>query len=124
MDGRLFRRYVGRIGRQSADLTAQTTGVTDEIMEFSQGNIKTKWLDLDYGEVNHGGESMRFALTGSSSVKRVRSLFSKEPITLAWIDSFTESETVYDIGANVGMYTIYAAVMRNAAVYALSLIHI
>jgi FkbM family methyltransferase len=118
VDGRLFRRYVGRIGRQSADLTAQITGVTGEIMEFSQGNIKTKWLDLDYGEVNHGGESMRFALTGSSSVKRVRSLFSKEPITLAWIDSFAESETVYDIGANVGMYTIYAAVMRNAAVYA------
>jgi FkbM family methyltransferase len=87
-------------------------------MEFSQGNIKTKWLDLDYGEVSHRGKAMRFALTGSSSVKRVRSLFSKEPITLAWIDSFAEGETMYDIGANVGMYTIYAAVMRNAEVYA------
>lgn len=61
---------------------------------------------------------MRFATTGSSSVKRVRTLFSKEPITLAWIDSFAEGETMYDIGANVGMYTIYAAVMRGAKVYA------
>lgn len=87
-------------------------------MEFSQGNIKTKWLDLDYGEVNHGGKALRFALSGSSSVKRLRSLFSKEPITLAWIDSFAERETMYDIGANVGMYTIYAAMMRDAEVYA------
>jgi FkbM family methyltransferase len=87
-------------------------------MEFTQANIKTKWLDLDYAEVKHRDKSMRFALTGSSSIKRVRSLFSKEPITLAWIDSFAEGDTMYDIGANVGMYAIYAAVMRGAEVYA------
>ena len=48
----------------------------------------------------------------------MRTLFSKEPITLAWIDTFKDGETLYDIGANVGMYTIYAAVMRKANVYA------
>ena len=61
---------------------------------------------------------MRFATTGSSSEKRIRTLFSKEPITLAWIDSFADGQTLYDIGANVGMYTVYAAVMRDATVYA------
>lgn len=61
---------------------------------------------------------MRFATTGSSSRKRLRTLFSKEPITLAWIHTFGEGETLYDIGANVGMYTVYAAVMRDASVYA------
>jgi FkbM family methyltransferase len=34
------------------------------------------------------------------------------------MDSFAEGETMYDIGANLGMYTIYAAVMRKARVYA------
>lgn len=82
------------------------------------GRIKTKWLDLEYGEVPHRGKSMRFATTGSSSKKRLRTLFSKEPITLAWIDTFAEGETLYDIGANVGMYTVYAGVMRKANVYA------
>jgi FkbM family methyltransferase len=87
-------------------------------MDVAEGNIKTKWLDMDYAEVRHREKAMRFATTGSSSKKRVRTLFSKEPITLAWIDTFGNGETLYDIGANVGMYTIYAAVMRNANVYA------
>jgi FkbM family methyltransferase len=60
---------------------------------------------------------MRFATTGSSSKKRLRTLLSKEPITLAWIDTFAEGETFYDVGANVGMYTIYAALMRKALVH-------
>jgi FkbM family methyltransferase len=80
--------------------------------------IKTKWLDQSYAEVAHGDKVMRFATTGSSSVKRVRSLFDKEPITLAWIDSFAPGAVLYDVGANVGMYTIYAATMREAKVYA------
>ena len=84
----------------------------------SSGTIRTKWLELDYGEIDVAGNPMRFALTGSSSKKRLRTLFSKEPITLAWIDTFAHGETVYDIGANVGMYTIYAAVTRGASVYA------
>lgn len=36
----------------------------------------TKWLDMPYAEVPHG-EVMRFATTGSSSKKRIRTLFSK-----------------------------------------------
>ena len=79
--------------------------------------IKTKWLDLEFAEIDVRGRSVRFATTGSSSKKRLRTLFSKEPITLAWIDTFREGETLFDIGANVGMYTIYAAVVRGALVY-------
>lgn len=82
------------------------------------GRIQTKWLDLEYAQVVVGEREMRFATTGSSSKKRIRTLFSKEPITLAWIDTFGEGEILYDIGANVGMYTIYAAIMRRASVYA------
>ncbi|MCW2338516.1 FkbM family methyltransferase [Sphingobium sp. B2D3A] len=80
--------------------------------------IKNKWFDQTFAEVPHDDEQMRFATTGSSSVKRIRSLFDKEPITLAWIDSFDPNEVMFDIGANVGMYTIYAAVMRKAQVFA------
>jgi FkbM family methyltransferase len=88
------------------------------VVEVVEGNIKTKWLDMDYAEVRYRERLMRFATTGSSSKKRLRTLFSKEPITLAWIDTFGTGETLYDIGANVGMYTIYAAMMRDANVYA------
>jgi len=80
--------------------------------------LKKKWLELQYTEVPDRDRVMRFATTGSSSVKRVRSLYTKEPITIAWIESFGEDETLFDVGANLGVYTIYAAVMRNAKVYA------
>lgn len=86
-------------------------------MDIIYSKLKTKWLDLDYAEIVHRGKSMRYATTGLSSLKRVKSLFTKEPITLAWIDSFSEGEVLFDIGANVGMYTVYAAVMRDAKVY-------
>jgi FkbM family methyltransferase len=86
--------------------------------DHETGRIRTKWLDLEFAEIEVRGQPIRFATTGSSSRKRLRTLFSKEPVTLAWIDTFAQGETLYDIGANVGMYTIYAAVMRRASVYA------
>jgi FkbM family methyltransferase len=41
--------------------------------------------------------------------KRVRTFSSKEPETLRWIDRFTGDDILMDIGANVGIYTLYAA---------------
>ncbi|MFN9631896.1 MAG: FkbM family methyltransferase, partial [Erythrobacteraceae bacterium] len=97
--------------------TRWNVNVKGQPVEVIAGNHKTKWLDLDYAEIAYRDRTMRYATTGSSSAKRVRSLFTKEPITLAWIDSFHENEVLFDIGANVGMYTVYAAVMQNAQVY-------
>jgi FkbM family methyltransferase len=110
-----FSRGPAERGEPPKGLTASESSMPANI---SSGSIQTKWLDLEFADVTHQGKMMRFATTGSSSRKRLRTLFSKEPITLAWIDTFREGETLYDIGANVGMYTIYAAIMRNAQVYA------
>jgi FkbM family methyltransferase len=40
---------------------------------------------------------------------RARTLTSKEPETIEWIDSFAPDDVLWDIGANVGSYSIYAA---------------
>lgn len=40
---------------------------------------------------------------------RVETLYTKEPETIEWINNFPEHSILWDIGANVGMYTIYAA---------------
>ena len=48
---------------------------------------------------------------------RARTFFSKEPETIAWIDSFPLNSVLYDIGANIGLYSIYAAKSKNSRVY-------
>jgi FkbM family methyltransferase len=41
---------------------------------------------------------------------RARTYTTKEPDTLAWIDAFfREGDVIYDIGANIGQYSLYAA---------------
>ena len=43
------------------------------------------------------------------TVFRARTFHEKEPETLEWIDSTGKEETLWDIGANVGLYSLYAA---------------
>lgn len=40
---------------------------------------------------------------------RVETYFTKEPETIEWIDTFKEDDIFFDIGANIGLYSIYAA---------------
>jgi FkbM family methyltransferase len=49
---------------------------------------------------------------------RVATLFTKEPETIAWIAGFQPGEVLLDVGANVGMYTIWAAKARGVRVFA------
>ena len=49
--------------------------------------------------------------------KRMNTFYTKEPKTLEWIDSFEPHDTFVDIGANIGLYTLYAA-KRGAVVHA------
>jgi len=48
---------------------------------------------------------------------RATSFASKEPETINWIDSFPKGSILWDIGANVGIYSIYAAKARECVVY-------
>lgn len=49
---------------------------------------------------------------------RARTFSTKEPETLDWIDEFGGSGAFYDIGANVGLYSIYYALRHDGMVYA------
>lgn len=49
---------------------------------------------------------------------RVRTLLTKEPDTIQWLEAMPAGSTLLDVGANVGMYTMFAAVIRNTTVYA------
>jgi FkbM family methyltransferase len=59
-----------------------------------------------------------FSTPNRATAWRVDTLFSKEPDTIDWIASFEPGDILVDIGANVGMYTIWAAKTRGARVIA------
>ena len=46
---------------------------------------------------------------------RVNTFFNKEPETLNWIDNFNKKKKIvfWDIGSNIGLYSIYAALLVN-----------
>ncbi len=45
---------------------------------------------------------------------RIKTFFTKEPETLEWIDTFEGENIVFwDIGANIGLYSIYAAIKHK-----------
>ncbi len=69
-------------------------------------------------QVAFGAHKLVYATPNSTCLARVETLTSKEPHTLTWLESMPEGGPLLDVGANVGMYTVFAAVVRRAAVYA------
>lgn len=63
-------------------------------------------------------QKLLYCTPSNHTLWRVQTLFQKEPDTIAWLNSFEQGSVLYDIGANVGMYSIYAAAIRGARVYA------
>lgn len=52
---------------------------------------------------------LTFVTPNDLCVARVKSLFDKEPATISWIDAMPKESVLYDIGANIGIYSLYAA---------------
>ena len=69
-------------------------------------------------ELKFGGTSILYVTPNSVTKWRVDSLFEKEPATLAWISGFETGDVLVDVGANVGMYSVWAAKTRGVRVFA------
>ena len=67
-------------------------------------------VQLPIGEI-------RFVTPNWLTRYRALTFFTKEPETLEWISGFEPDETLWDIGANVGLYSVYAA-SKGVNVYA------
>ena len=72
-------------------------------------NMMTSGFDLPgFKTLNANGHLIHYAEHGAGW--RYDTLLEKEPETIEWIDTFAPGETLWDIGANVGIYSIYAGV--------------
>ena len=68
--------------------------------------------------VTHNNIDFKFYVPNPLSLYRAKTFSSKEPDTLFWIESLDKNSIMWDIGANIGLYSIYAAKCRNIKVFA------
>ena len=68
--------------------------------------------------VNHGSFRLIFTSPNALNQYRISTFATKEPETLEWVDSIPVESILWDVGANIGLYSIYAAKARNCRVYA------
>jgi hypothetical protein len=68
----------------------------------------TDWRKVTMSiEVN--GRPVRFCVPNERAVFRVETIHTKEPKTVEWIRKMPPNSTFWDIGANIGIYSAYAA---------------
>ena len=68
-----------------------------------------------YTNINIQNFQTKFFIPNELTEWRVKTFFTKEPETLEWIDNFEKKENLifWDIGANIGLYSIYNALKNN-----------
>jgi FkbM family methyltransferase len=59
-----------------------------------------------------------FYVNNEATATRAIHALAKEPDTIKWIDQFERDAIFWDVGANVGVYSLYAAKMKDANVLA------
>jgi FkbM family methyltransferase len=65
-----------------------------------------------------GTSGLKFHVPNSINKYRANTFLTKEPETLEWLDRIPQGSVFWDIGANVGLYTCYAAAQRKCRVFA------
>ena len=86
----------------TTSLSSTKTGsfVSEIIINDVMSRVKT---------VSHDGIILKFSVPNALNRYRATSFSTKEPETLEWIEKIHSGEHLWDIGANVGLYSIYAA---------------
>lgn len=68
--------------------------------------------------LKYHGKKIVFNTPNKMTAWRVKTLFEKEPDTIRWIEQMKPGSTLVDIGANVGMYSVFSAILRDVKVFA------
>jgi FkbM family methyltransferase len=109
--GRL-KRLISRAAQQIASLPMKAIGphlrtdILDHLTEEASSVVKIP------------GNQIRFCTPSPLLLARASSVLSKEADTIHWIDGFEKRTVFWDVGANVGVYTLYAAIQKRVSVLA------
>lgn len=73
-------------------------------------------LSTRHRVLHHRNCRILFECPNDLTWERAGGTLIKEPGTIAWIDSFERGSRFWDIGANIGSFSLYAAIMRGCYV--------
>jgi FkbM family methyltransferase len=97
-----MRRRLTRITRRLRLLVAHLRRVTTD--------ERLRSAAVTYGRLDYSGAAIHLRLTSRQEFHRLSSC-TKEPWTVRWIEGYLDpGDVLYDVGANVGAYTLLAAV--------------
>lgn len=98
--------------------------VTKIVTLASKSKYGVRFIDFLVSQVINKTETvyhkgLKFVLSTPNGLNHYRAdtFSTKEPETLEWIDNFQQNSVMWDIGANVGLYSCYAAKSKNCKVY-------
>ena len=105
--GNLYSRVLKIIDRRNSDVFWL------EIMQESIDANISKKIKIS------SDKEIKFYYPSNTVGMRVQTFFTKEPETIEWMNEYgSEKKILYDIGANMGIYTVYYAKKFKSKVYA------
>lgn len=80
------------------------------------GDINSAKSDLT--DVVYKDIKILYSTPNDATRWRVSAMFTKQPAAIDWLETLTDQDVLYDIGANVGIHTVFAAKVKGARVIA------
>ena len=81
------------------------------VPNFTAGLRSLDYLDtsaVPVATVNSPAGALKFLMYGEYTEFRIRTLLTKEVETIAWISKMSAENVLWDIGANIGLYSVFA----------------
>lgn len=90
-----------------------------KLLDFAVSYGKARPIIRVNGPIANGsGTSITYATPNGISAYRVLTVSTKEPETITWLDGMTPGDVLFDIGANIGLFSLYASVGAGCRVFA------
>lgn len=104
-------------------LSGTVTTLTSPLSQRQQRRTIARTIEqLNANSVNvlstKHGELKLYGLKSGYAASAAERFHTDEPETLAFIENINEGDTLWDIGANIGLYSLYAALKPNVTVFA------
>ncbi|MES2330096.1 MAG: FkbM family methyltransferase [Bacteroidota bacterium] len=118
---KLFSACLSALHRCSVFLGLLVTKLIPSI-GIRWNELCVKYVDSKKTTITHllKGEPVSFSFYTPNTLNlyRAKTFSTKEPETLEWIDQYAkEGDTFFDIGANIGLYSIYYAKSKKGITY-------